>query len=188
MLQSFGLGASKLLPPDPAAIDELRAALDDGWPAAALDLLAGGWREQITAAAAIAVSAAARGKPLSDDPLDPLRAALWRAIDGASWVAPQLVASALLADPEFEARAAERLADAMRRPPKTIGSLVRAYTRCPARRMPVMAQLGVHDRTMITEEARIGVRGVDSWLDYFGAPSAPSASPAPSAPPTSRSS
>jgi len=93
---------------------------------------------------------------------------LWRAIDGASWVAPQLVAAALIADPEFEARAAERLGDVMRRPPKTIGALVRAYTRCPARRMPIMAQLGVHDRTMATEEARIGVRGVDGWLDYFG--------------------
>ena len=33
--------------------------------------------------------------------------------------------------------------------------------------MPVLAQLGVHDRTMATEEARIGVRGVDGWLDYF---------------------
>lgn len=178
MLRSLGLGASKLLPPDPAAIDEVRAALDDGWPSAALELLAGSWRDQITGAAAIAVSAA-RGKPLSDDPLGPLRAALWRAIDGASWVAPQLVAAALIADPEFEARAADRLTGAVRRPPKTIGSLVRAYTRCPARRMPVMAQLAAHDRTMITEEARIGVRGVDGWLDYFGA-----APP----PPTSRSS
>ena len=173
MLQSFGLGASKLLPPDPAALDELRAALDGDWQAAALELLAGGWRDQITAAAAIAVSATIadppRGKPLSDDPLDPLRAALWRAIDGASWVAPQLVAAALIADREFEAHAAARLVDVARRPPKTVGSLVRAYTRCPARRMPIMAQLAVHDRTMITEEARIGVRGVDAWLDYFGA-------------------
>ena len=33
--------------------------------------------------------------------------------------------------------------------------------------MPVLAQLAVHDRTMATEEARIGVRGVDGWLDYF---------------------
>ena len=55
----------------------------------------------------------------------------------------------------------------MRRPPKTIGALVRAYNRCPARRMPVVAQLGVHDRTMASEEAHIGVRGVDAWLDYF---------------------
>jgi hypothetical protein len=63
------------------------------------------------------------------------------------------------------------LAEATRRPPKTIGSLVRAYNRCPARRMPVVAQLGVHDRTMATEEACIGVRGVDGWLDYFAATS-----------------
>jgi hypothetical protein len=37
--------------------------------------------------------------------------------------------------------------------------------------MPVVAQLTVHDRTMATEEARIGVRGVDGWLDYFAATS-----------------
>lgn len=177
MLRSFGLAASNLLAPKPAAIDEVRAALDPDWPVAAIELLAGAWRDQITAAAAIAVTAAvARGKPLSDDPL---RAALWRAIDGASWVAPQLVATALIADPEFEARASDLLSDVARRPPKTIGSLVRAYTRCPARRMPMMAQLTIHDRTMATEEARIGVRGVDGWLNYFGGESAP---------PTSRSS
>ncbi len=35
--------------------------------------------------------------------------------------------------------------------------------------MPVVAQLAVHDRTLATEEARIGVRGVDGWLDYFAA-------------------
>jgi len=166
MLQSLGPAASNLLAPASAAIDQVRAAIDADWQAAALELLAGSWREQITAAAAIALS----DKPLSDDPL---LAALWRAIDGASWVAPQLVAAALIADPTFEARAADRLADASRRPPKTIGALVRAYTRCPARRMPVMAQLTVHDRTMATEEARIGVRGVDGWLDYFGGAPAP---------------
>jgi hypothetical protein len=157
MLRSLGLGASKLLSPRPEAIDEVRAMLDDAWRAAALELLAGGWRDQVTAAAAIAIGGAD----------DPVAAMLWRAIDGASWVAPQLVAAAQLADPEFEARAAERLGDGARRPPKTIGALVRAYTRFGARRMPVMAQLGVHDRTMATEEARIGVRGVDGWLDYF---------------------
>ncbi|MGZ3443122.1 MAG: hypothetical protein ACXVDD_26555, partial [Polyangia bacterium] len=96
-------------------------------------------------------------------------AALWRAVDGSSWVAPQLVAAAFVADGAFAARAAERLGDITRKPPKTIGALVRAYSRCPARRMPVVAQLGAHDRTMGTEEARIGVRGVDGWLDYFSA-------------------
>ena len=119
------------------AIEEVRAAIDTAWQAAAVEvLLAGGWRDQITAAAAIALS----DRPLSDDPLC---AALWRAIDGASWVAPQLVAAALIADPKFETRAADRLADAARRAPKTIGALVRAYTRCPARRMQVMAQLAI---------------------------------------------
>jgi hypothetical protein len=159
MLRSFGPEASKLLAPEPGAIAELEAALDDGgdWRAEALALLAGGWRDQVTAAGAIAL----RGAD------DELAAALWHAVDASSWVSPQLVAAAAVADGGFEARAAERLGDATRRAPKTIGSLVRAYTRCPARRMPVMAQLGVHERTMATEEARIGVRGVDGWLDYF---------------------
>jgi len=161
MLRSLGLGASRLLPPRPEAVDEVRAALDDGWRAAAIELLAGGWRDQVTAAAAIAVAGADAD----------LLAALWRAIDGASWVVPQLVAAALLADAEFERRAAERLTTVARRPPKTIGALVHAYNRCDARRMPVLAQLVVHDRTMATEEARIGVRGVDGWLDYFAATS-----------------
>jgi hypothetical protein len=165
MLRSLGLGASRLLPPRPEALDEVRLALEGEWRAAAIELLAGGWRDQVTAAAAIAVSAAEAGAN------DELMAALWRAIDTPSWVAPQLVAAALLADPQFEARAADRLAESTRRPPKTIGALVRAYNRCPARRMPVVAQLTVHDRTMATEEARIGVRGVDGWLDYFAATS-----------------
>jgi len=165
MLRSFGPGASRLLPPRPEAVDEVRVALDDAWHAAAIELLAGSWRDQVTAAAAIAVCAAAAAED------DELLGALWRAIDTPSWVVPQLVAAALLVDPQFEARAAGRLADTTRRPPKTIGALVRAYNRCPARRMPVVAQLGVHDRTMATEEARIGVRGVDGWLDYFAATS-----------------
>jgi len=167
MLRSLGLGASRLLPPRLEAIDEVRAALDDSWRAAAIELLAGGWRDQVTAAAAIAVASAGADRPVDAE----LLAALWRAIDGASWVVPQLVAAALLADAEFERRAAERLTTVARRPPKTIGALVHAYNRCDARRMPVLAQLVVHDRTMATEEARIGVRGVDGWLDYFAATS-----------------
>jgi hypothetical protein len=31
--------------------------------------------------------------------------------------------------------------------------------------MPVVAQLEQLDRLMATEEARVGVRGVDAWLD-----------------------
>lgn len=160
-LRSFGLGASRLLTPEPAAVDEVRTAVaaDEGWRSSAIPLLGGGWRDQVTAAAALAVAEDA-------DPI--IREALWRAIDGASWVVPQLVAAALIADREFELRAAQRLNDAMRRPPKTTGALVRAYHRCPQRRMAVVAQLGRHDRTMVNEEARIGVRGVDAWLDYFG--------------------
>ena len=162
-LRSFGADPSKLLPPDPDAIGELRALLSadarepSGWRDEAATLLAGPWRDQVIAAAAVALGGAD----------DHLCAKLWDAIDGTSWVVPQLVAAALLADPSFEPRAAERLGSPMRRPPKTIGALVRAYHRCPTRRMPVIAQLGVHDHAMASEEARIGVRGVDAWLDYF---------------------
>ena len=161
MLRAFGSEPSKLLSPEPDAIAELRALLSGGadraWRIEASALLSGPWRDQVIAAAAIAIGGADEA----------LCASLWDAIDGTSWVVPQLVAAALLADPSFEPRAADRLGSPMRRPPKTIGALVRAYNRCPARRMPVIAQLGVHDRTMATEEARIGIRGVDAWLDYF---------------------
>jgi hypothetical protein len=157
MLRTFGLAASKLLAPQPDAVAKVEAALDDNWRADAALLLAGGWRDQVTAAAAIALG----GVDAS------LETALWRAIDGASWVAPQLVAAAFLVDAAFEPRAAERLGDVASRPPKTIGALVRAYSRCATRRLPVTAELTRHDRTMATEEARIGVRGVDGWIDYF---------------------
>ncbi len=174
MLRSLGLAASRLLAPDPRAIDDVRAMLDDAWPDEAVALLGGGWRDQVTAAAAIAVAAAeagTRGAPTISRGAPPINDALlgavWRAIDGASWVAPQLVAAAFVADPDFEARAAERLVDVARRPPKTIGALVRAYHRCVTKRMPVVAQLGRHDPTLATEEGRIGVRGVDAWLDRF---------------------
>lgn len=175
MLRAEGPDESKLLAPERAAVERLRAVLDERWQEAAVERLGGAWRDQVTAAAAIActavTAAAESGARIDGRPRaaidDPLRLALWRAIDGASWVAPQLIAAALIADPQFEPRAAERLTGTTRRPPKTIGALVRAYTRCRARRMPIMAQLALHDRTMATEEARIGVRGVDGWLDYF---------------------
>ena len=167
MLRSLGDAAAQLLTPQPDAIAELRAMLDDDWRSAAAALLAGSWRDQVTAAAAIAVATVNGAAP--DPRAAEWSAALWRAIDGASWVVPQLTAAALLADADFEPRGADRLTDVSRRPPKTIGALVRAYNRCAARRMPVIAQLGVHDRILQTEEARIGVRGVDGWLDYFGA-------------------
>ena len=99
---------------------------------------------------------------------DPAAAdALWRAIDGTSWVAPQLVAAAFVLDERFAAHAEERLLDVARRPPKTIGALLRAYHRSLDARLPVVARLGRHDRTMATEEARVGVRGVDAWLDHL---------------------
>jgi hypothetical protein len=92
-------------------------------------------------------------------------AQIWRAIDGASWIAPQLVACAFFGDVGFVARAEERLLGVERRPPKTIGALVRAYHRLPSPRLPVVAQLRRHDALLASEEARVGVRGVDAWLD-----------------------
>jgi hypothetical protein len=157
MLRPLAAEASRLLAPDPAAMTAVAAALVGDWRVEAIELLALGWHEQLVAAAAIALGGGDA----------PSWAALWQAIDGSSWAAPQLVAAAAVADETFEARAAARLTDVSRRGPKTIGALVRAYHRCPSRRMPVVAQLGRHDRTLATEEARIGVRGVDGWLDYF---------------------
>ena len=163
MLRTLTLDASKLLAPDPAAVLQVRDAIAAGpWHADAIVLLAGTWREQVIAAVAIASTPAVASTPAAD-----VIDALWTAIDSASWVAPQLVATALLADPAFEPRAADWFAAPLRRPPKTVGALVRAYNRCESRRMSVIAQLHVHDRTMATEEARIGIRGVDGWVDYF---------------------
>ena len=62
MLRSFGLGGVEAAGAAAgAAIDEVRAAIDADWRLArgALELLAGGWRDQVTAAAAIALSARA---------------------------------------------------------------------------------------------------------------------------------
>lgn len=152
-----------LLPPQPDAFAAVAAARDDGWRDEARALLAGAWRDQIIAAAAIALAR-------SEDPPDAaLVDALWRALDGISWVAPQLVAAAFVRDDAFARRAADRLLGAGRVPPKTIGALVRALHRLPSPPLPLMAQLARHDRTMQSEEARIGVRGVDAWLDYLGA-------------------
>lgn len=149
-------GASALLQlRDGAALDRVAAALADGWPAEALALLDADWRAQVVAAAALALGGAD----------DALLAALWRAIDGASWAVPQLVAAAFFTDAAFEARAEERLLGPARRPPKTVGALVRAHHRLPAPRMAVTAQLGRLARVLGTEEAQVGVRGVDAWLD-----------------------
>ena len=160
MLRALLAEAPRLLSPEAAAMASVSAALDgDGgdWRGEAVALLALGWHEQVIAAAAVALGGGD----------DAAWTALWHAVDGSSWVAPQLVATAAVADGAFEARAAARLTDVARRSPKTIGALVRAYHLCPLRRMPVVAELGRHDRTMAPEEARIGVRGVDGWLAYF---------------------
>ncbi len=157
MLRALVPEASRLLSPEPGAMAQVRAALVGEWRVEAIELLRGGWREQITAAAALALGGGGDAPPVE---------ALWRAIDGASWVAPQLVATAFVVDGSFAARAAERLCGVARLPPKSIGALVRAYHRLAAPALTVVAELGRHDRALATEEARIGVRGVDGWLDY----------------------
>ena len=86
----------------------------------------------------------------------------------AAWIAPWLVYNKagtrdIMATPPSDP--AQRPED--RKPTRTVGALVPADHLCPLRRMPVVAELGRHDRTMATEEARIGVRGVDGWLAYF---------------------
>jgi hypothetical protein len=113
------------------------------------------WRAQLVGAAAVVLSGADESTC----------AALWQALDGGSWVAPQLAAAAFLVDPAFEGRTEERLLGTIRRPPKLLGSLVRAYQRLPRPRAATLALLARHDRVLVTEEARIGVRGVDAWLD-----------------------
>jgi hypothetical protein len=144
---------------DASALDRIAGALDAGWPSEAASLLAAEWRAQLVGAAALVLGS---GEP------EPL-AALWQAVDGASWAAPQLVGAAFVSDAAFEGRAEERLLGTTRRPPKTIGALVRAYHRLPAPRLAVAAQLSRHDRLMTAEEAQVGVRGVDAWLDRLPA-------------------
>jgi hypothetical protein len=153
------LAAEALLQPQEEAWAQLRDAWSEADPAGRAQLTglvaSHDWRDQLLGAAALVVGGADAAQA----------AALWQAVDGASWAAPQLVAAAFLVDEQFGAQAETRLCDVVRRPPKTIGALVRAYHRLPAPSLPVVAQLGRHDRVMASEEARIGVRGVDGWLD-----------------------
>lgn len=187
MLRDLAAEASALLQlRDATALRALEAALDDGWRDELAPLLAGDWHAQLVAAAAMAIGGHAADGDVSAVSAGTAGAAreraqvatvdesarlasrlvdLWRAIDGASWVAPQLVACAFLVDPAFLARAEERLLGVERRPPKTLGALVRAYHRLPSPRLPVVAQLHRHDALLVSEEARVGIRGVDAWLD-----------------------
>src|SRR5262249_461244 len=101
---------------DAAALTDVQAALHPGWRSEAVSLLDDPrWRGQLVACHATVISG-------SDVDLD---AALWRAIDGGSWVAPQLAVTSFLLDPEFEARAEQRLLSVTRRGPKVIAALVR---------------------------------------------------------------
>jgi hypothetical protein len=155
------LAAEGLLQPQAEAWAQLRDAWLDSTERAQLEALVAShdWRDQLLAAAALVLGGADGAQA----------AALWCAVDGASWAAPQLIAAAFLVDAAFVARAEQRLCQTTRRPAKTIGALVRAYHRLPSPSLPVVAELGRHDRVMATEEARIGVRGVDGWLDRLPA-------------------
>jgi hypothetical protein len=156
MLAPLAPGAAALLQLDaPESLAELCAALHADWRSEAIALLAErGWRAQLVACAAIVAGGEAS-----------LAHALWAPIDAGSWIAPQLVAAAFLVDARFTERAEERLLGVTRRSPKLIGALVRAYHRLPKPPMAVLAQLGRHDPALHSEEGRIGVRGVDRWLD-----------------------
>ncbi|MDB4969158.1 MAG: hypothetical protein JWN44_4847 [Myxococcales bacterium] len=162
MLRALADDATALIQlQDAAALARVDAALTGDWRAEASALVGEAeWKLQLVGAAALVRGG---GDAAAIE-------ALWRAIDGSSWVAPQLVAAAFFIDEQFAAHAERRLLDVMRRPPKTIGALVRAYHRSAASRLPVVAQLGRHDRTMASEEARVGVRGVDTWLDRLVEP------------------
>ena len=140
---------------DADAFAEVRANLHDDWRAEALRLLDDPrWRGQLVACAAIVL----RG---GDRELD---AACWRALDGGSWVAPQLVATLFLHDPDFAPRVEERLLSVSRRSDKVIGALVRAYHRLEKLRMNVVAQLARHEPALRTQEGSIGITSVDEWL------------------------
>jgi hypothetical protein len=156
MLADFAHPEHLLHIPGRDTLDPVVALLHPEWRAEALTLLAETrWREQLVACAAIVLA----GSDVE------LNAALWRALDGGSWVAPQLVATAFLVDPEFEPRAEERLLAVTRRSPKAVASLVRAYHRLPRPRMNVVARLARHDAQLATEDGRIAIRAVDGWLD-----------------------
>jgi len=158
MLAPLAAEATSLLQLQPAArplLERVRAAATPDEIAQLLG--AREWRLQLLAATAALLGSDGGGAAVC--------ARLWQAIDGASWVAPQLIAVAFLIDDDFAGHASARLLDVARLPPKTIGALVRAYHRLPAPDLSVVARLGRHDRVLAMEEARVGVRGVDAWLD-----------------------
>jgi hypothetical protein len=151
----MSLAPEALLQPSPDGLAQLRDRLQRAHPSLMELLASGNWRDQLLAAAILVLEGADARAATS----------LWSPIDGISWVAPQLVATAFLVDDAFAAQAESRLLDRVRRPPKMIGALVHAYHRLPSPSLPVVAQLLRHERVMATEEARIGVRVVDWWLD-----------------------
>jgi hypothetical protein len=147
---------ARLLHVEPQAIADVAANLHDDWRREALDFLRlPNWRHHTIACAAMLLAG------VDDD----LVTAAWHTLDLGSWAAPQIVATTFFTDAEFAARTEERLMSVARRPPKTIGALIRAYHRLPKPRMNVIAQLSSHDALLQTEEGRIGIRGVDEWFD-----------------------
>jgi hypothetical protein len=84
-----------------AAIDRIERALASEGSAGSVDamLASPDWRPHLVAAVALILDTGQR--------LDP--APLWAAIDGGSWVTPQLVATAYLIDPSFPDRLRTRI-------------------------------------------------------------------------------
>ena len=83
------------------AIDQVQRALDEGESQRWIDALlsAPNWRPHLPAAVGHILAGTRQLNASS----------LWQAIDLGSWVAPQLVVSALFSDPLFPQRVAERL-------------------------------------------------------------------------------
>jgi hypothetical protein len=84
---------------------------------------------------------------------------LWRALDGGSWAAPQLVAIAFLLDREFEPRARKRILDGIW--PKAAGALARLYRSLASPKVQVLARLA---DSADSPEARDGDLYVVEWL------------------------
>jgi hypothetical protein len=104
-----------------------RALLADDAPDAVAAMLRDlNWRPQLVAGVSMLLASA--GDPLRDPAMIAL---LWDAIDGDSWVVPQLVAVAALVDPDFGAHARERV-DAEAGGAKLCASLLAATSGVPA--------------------------------------------------------
>ncbi len=80
------------------------------------------WRPHLVAAVALSLRGTADGATEQ----------LWAAMDGGSWVTPQLAAVAKSLDPDFESNAKRRIADPTARSSKMLASLVALLVPEPA--------------------------------------------------------